>query len=142
MKQEVNLTAFLDFLHIVSYYHPIHNTYALKAVLKEIKAKWSRQDFKGQGQYAKVTRQINTTTLHTYTPIQCPYQVSTFYILWFLKYSPDKIFKVKVTTARLKFKSRSHRSRHCAPSPPTNVPTKQSEGVNLTCFLDSLYITS
>ena len=32
-------------------------------------------------------------TLHTYTPNQCPYQVSTSYTLRFLRYSPDKLFK-------------------------------------------------
>ena len=38
---------------------------------------------------------------------QCPYQVSTSYTLRFLRYSPDKIFKLKVTMARSKVKSRS-----------------------------------
>ena len=32
-----------------------------------------------------------TMTLHTYTPNQCPYQISTFYTLQFPRYSPDKI---------------------------------------------------
>ena len=31
-----------------------------------------------------------------------------FYTLWFLKYSPDKIFQTQVTMARAKVKSRSH----------------------------------
>ena len=31
-------------------------------------------------------------TLHTFTPNQCPYQVSTSYTLRFLSYSPDKVF--------------------------------------------------
>ena len=48
-----------------------------------------------------------TMTLHTYTPNQCPYQVSTSYTLRFLRYSLHKIFKLKVTTARSKVKSRS-----------------------------------
>ena len=39
-------------------------------------------------------------TLHIYTPNQYPYQLSTSYTLRFLRYSPDKIFKLKVTTAR------------------------------------------
>ena len=34
------------------------------------------------------------------SPNQCPYQVPTFYTLRFPRYSPDKILKVKVTTAR------------------------------------------
>ena len=36
--------------------------------------------------------------------------MSTSYTLWFLRYSPEKIFKLKVTTARS--------------TAPTNVPTK------------------
>ena len=47
-------------------------------------------------------------TLLTYSSNQCPYQVSTSYTLRFLRYSLDKIFKLKVTTARSKVKSRSH----------------------------------
>ena len=61
--------------------------------------------------------------LHTYTPNQYPYQVSTSYTLQFPRYSPDKILKVKVTTARSKVKSRSHHDvAHLHPL--TNVPTK------------------
>ena len=37
-------------------------------------------------------------TMHTYTPSQCPFQVSTLYIFCFLRYSLDKIIKVNVTT--------------------------------------------
>ena len=44
--------------------------------------------------------------MHIYN--QCPYQVSTSYTLRFMRYSPDKIFKLKVTTTRSKVKSRSH----------------------------------
>ena len=46
-----------------------------------------------------------------------------FYTLWFPRYSPDKIFKLKVTRARSKVKSRSHHDithLHIL----TNVPTK------------------
>ena len=43
-----------------------------------------QQDFKGQGHYDKVKG-------HTYTPNQCPYQVSTSYTLRFPRYTPDKI---------------------------------------------------
>ena len=60
--------------------------------------------------------------LHTYTPNQCPYKVSTFYTLQFLRYSPGKVLKVKVTTARSKVKPRSHHNvahLHL----PINVPT-------------------
>ena len=45
------------------------------------------------------------------------------YIFRFPRYSPDKIFKLKVTTPRPKVKSRSHYEvAHL--HPPTNVPTK------------------
>ena len=57
------------------------------------------------------------------TPNQCPYQVSTSYTLRFLRYSPDKISKVKVTTARSNVKSRLYNDGahlHLL----TNVPTK------------------
>ena len=30
--------------------------------------------------------------LHTYIPNQCPYQVSTSYTFWFLRYSPGQEF--------------------------------------------------
>ena len=65
-------------------------------------------------------------TLHTYTPNQYPYQVSTSYALAalrFPRYSPDKILEVKVTTASSKVKSSSHHDvAHLQPL--TNVPTK------------------
>ena len=61
-------------------------------------------------------------TLHTYTPNQYPYQVSTSYTLRFPRYTPDKILEVKVTTTRSKVKSRSrHDVTHLHPL--TNVPT-------------------
>ena len=60
----------------------------------------------------KVTRarsnQGSTMILHTYTPTQCPYQVSTSYTLQFPRYSPDKNLNINVTTARSKVKSRLH----------------------------------
>ena len=37
------------------------------------------------------SNQGHTMTLHTATPNQCPYQVSTSYTLWFPRYSPDQI---------------------------------------------------
>ena len=58
--------------------------------------------------------------LHTLT---CPYQVPTSYTLRFPRYSPDKIFKLKVTTARSKVKSRSDHDV-AQLHPLTNVPTK------------------
>ena len=83
------------------------------------------QDFIGQGHYGKVKGQIKVTPWRcTTTPTnQCPYQVSTSYTLQFPRYSPDKIFKLKVTTTRSKVKSRSdHDTAHLYPL--TNVPTK------------------
>ena len=51
------------------------------------------------------------------------YQISTSYTLRFPRYSPDKILKVKVTTARSNVKARSHHDvAHL--QPPTNVPAK------------------
>ena len=58
--------------------------------------------------------------MHTYTPNQCPHQVSTFYALWNTKNSPDKILKLMVITTRSKVKSRSHHDLAYLP-PLTNV---------------------
>ena len=59
-------------------------------------------------------------TLPTYTPNQCPYQVSTSYTLKFPKHTLDKILKVKVTTSSSKVKSRlRHDVQH--QQPLTNV---------------------
>ena len=58
-------------------------------------------------------------TLPTYTPNQYPYKVSTTCTLWFLIYSPDKILKVKVSTARSKVISRSHDIAHLHSQPMT-----------------------
>ena len=45
-------------------------------------------------------------------------QVSTSFTLWFMRYSPDKIFKLKVITARSKVKSKSHHDvPHLHPEP-------------------------
>ena len=64
------------------------------------------------------SNQGHTMTHHTYTTNQYPYQVSTTYTLQFLRYSPDKIFKLKVTTARSSVKSRSHYDvAHLHPQP-------------------------
>ena len=84
-----------------------------------------RQDFIGQGHYGKVKGQIKVSPWRcTPTPPnQSPYQVSTSYTLRFPRYSPDKIFKLKVTKARSMVKSRSHHDvAHL--NPLTNVPTK------------------
>ena len=62
-------------------------------------------------------------TLYTYNPYQYPYQISTFYTLQTLTYSPEKILNLKVTTALSKVKSRSHHDVGYLHS-LTNVPTK------------------
>ena len=54
------------------------------------------QNFKDQGHYGKIKRQIKVTPTY---PNQCPYQVSTSYTLWFPRNSSDKIFKLKISTA-------------------------------------------
>ena len=69
-------------------------------------------------------------TLHTYTPNQCPQQVSTSHTLRFPRYSPDKILKVKVTTVRSKVKSRSdHDVAHLQPL--NNIPCQVSTSYTL-----------
>ena len=52
------------------------------------RTKFNRSRSLWQGQKSN---QCHTMMLHTYTPNQCPYQVSTSYTLWFPRYSPDKI---------------------------------------------------
>ena len=44
-------------------------------------------------QQGQRSNQGQAITLHTYTPNQCPYQVSTSYTLQFPRYSPDKIYR-------------------------------------------------
>ena len=83
------------------------------------------QYFIGQGHYGKVKGQMKVTPWRcTPTPPNhYPYQVSTSYTLQFPRYSPDKIFKLKITTARSKVKSRSDHDI-AQLHPLTNVPTK------------------
>ena len=74
-------------------------------------------------QQGQRSNQGQIMTLHNYTPNQCPYQVSTSYTLRFPRYSPDKIFELKVITARSKVISLSdHDIAHLHPL--TNIPTK------------------
>ena len=69
------------------------------------------------------SNQGQTMTLNSYTPNQCPYHISTSYTLQFTRYRPKKIFKLKVTMARSKVKSRSdHDIAHLHPL--INDPTK------------------
>ena len=89
------------------------------------RSRWLRQ-VKGQ---IKVKLWRGTTTL----PSQCSYQIWTSYTLWFPRYGPDKIFKVKVTTARSKVKSRlNYDVAHL--HPPTNVPTKYQHPTPYSCW--------
>ena len=85
----------------------------------------ARQDCQTQCHFIKVKGQTKVTSLLCTPkyPNQCPHQVLTFYTLQFLRYSRDKIFKLKVTMARSKVKSRSyHDVAHLDLS--TNVPTR------------------
>ena len=112
--------------HDVAHLHPLTNVptkyqlptpYSFRDIAR---TRFYRSRSLRQGQRSN---QGQTMTLHTYTPNQYPYQVSTSYTLRFPRYSPDKIFKLKVTTARSKVKSRSdHDVAHLHPL--TNVPTK------------------
>ena len=52
----------------------------------------------GQGQRSN---QGQTMAWHTYTPNQCPYQVSISYTLWFLSYSLDYLFPAAHSSACL-----------------------------------------
>ena len=63
----------------------------------------SRSQWRGQR-----SNQGHTIILHSHTPNHCPNEVSTSYNLWFPRYCPDKMFKLKVTKARSKVKSRLH----------------------------------
>ena len=62
--------------------------------------------------------QHDTAHLHPLTNVPTKYQLP---IPQFLYYRPDKIFKLGVTTPRLKVQSRSHHPAHLHPQ--TNVPT-------------------
>ena len=61
--------------------------------------------------------------LHTIIPNQCACQVSTFYTVWFLRYSPDKILNVQGHYNKVKGQINALPSC-CQPTLPTNVPTK------------------
>ena len=69
---------------------------------------WTRFYTSRTLQQGERSNQGHFIMLHTYSPNQYPYQAITSYILLFLRYSPDKIFKHNVTMARSKVKSRSH----------------------------------
>ena len=105
--------------HYIAHLHPLTNVttkcqfptpYGFQDIVRTI--------FLGQGHYGKAKGQIKVRPWHCTptTPNQCPYQVSTSDTIRFLRYSPDKIFKLKV-------KSRSHLDiAHL--QPPTNDLTK------------------
>ena len=86
---------------------PILRFNLLHLIVSEISP---RQDFKGQGDYSKVKGHVKVTPLHC-TPKhsnQYPYQISTSYMLWLPRYSPDKIFKVKVTLGQGQRSNQGH----------------------------------
>ena len=62
-------------------------------------------------------------TLHTYTPYQCPYQVSTSYTLQFLRYSPDKLFPEIQSGQDLIGQGHYARSKVTSRSPHDIVPS-------------------
>ena len=74
----------------------------------------------------------HTMMLQTYSPKQCPYQVSASYTLRFQRYCLDKIVKVKVNMERSQDKSRSHHDvAHL--QPPTNVLIKHQLPTPYSC---------
>ena len=81
--------------HDVAHLHPLTNVPTkinfLHLTVAEIEP---RQDFQAQGHCGKVKGQIKVTPRRcTLTPPnKCPYRISTSYTLWFLRYSPDKLF--------------------------------------------------
>ena len=73
--------------------------------------------------FGRAKRSHHDAHTFTYTPNQCPYQVSTFYTLWNPRNSPDNILKLMVTITKSKVKSRSQNDvAHLHPL--TNIPTK------------------
>ena len=106
--------------HDVAHLHPLTNVptkYQLPTPYRFRGIAWTRFYRSRSLQQGQRSNQGQTMTLHTYTPNQCPYQISTSYTLRFLRYSPNKIFKLKVTTARS-----HHDIAHLHIL--TNVPTK------------------
>ena len=84
---------------------------------------WPRQDFSRSRSLQQGKIKVKLWRCTAIPCNQCPYQISTSYTLRFPRYGPDKIFKVKVTTARSKVKSRlNYDVAHLHPL--TNVPTK------------------
>ena len=61
--------------------------------------------------------------LHTYTPKQCPYQVSTSYTLQFLRYSPDNLYRLR-SLQQGQRSNQGHIMTIAHLQPPANVPTK------------------
>ena len=108
--------------HDVAHLHPPTNVptkYQLPTPYSFRDIAWTRFYRSRSLRQGQRSNQGHTMMLHTYIPNQCPYQVSTSYTLGFPRYSPDKIFKLKVTTVR----SRSdHDVAHLHIL--TNVPTK------------------
>ena len=53
---------------------------------------WTKFLNSSSPQQGKMSNQGHTIILHTFSPNQCPYQVSIPYTLQFLRYSLDKLF--------------------------------------------------
>ena len=78
-------------LHTILPVTSVHTKYQLPTPYScrdTVRTRFYRSKSLWQGQRSN---QGHTMTLHTYTPNQCPYQVSISYTLQLLRYSPDKI---------------------------------------------------
>ena len=69
--------------------------------------------------------------LYATSPNQWPYQVLPSYTVWFLRYSPDKISKVWVTTARSNFCNRDTSQLHCQTHSPTKYDVSMPHSLRL-----------
>ena len=109
--------------HDVAHLHPLTNIptkYQLSTpygIRDMARTRFYRSRSLWQGQRSNQGHTKCTPT----SPNKWPYQVSTSDTLRLPRYSPDKIFKLKVTTARPKVKSRSHHDVAYL-HPLTNVP--------------------
>ena len=110
-------------VHILNSHQTLGNQFLLIShifVIGETCLKYASRKHSGIG---KVNG--HTMTLHVYTLNECPYCVSTPYTICFLKYSQDKLLKVKVTTARSQLKSSLHQDIADANPKPMSLSTSQ-----------------
>ena len=112
-RSKVKSRSHHDVVHLqtptnVSTKYQFHTPYSFRDIAR---TRFCRSRSLRKGQIKVISRHYTPTT-----PNQCPYEVSTSYTLQFLRYTRDKIFKLKVTS----------RSQHDVAHlhPPTNVPTK------------------